>query len=234
VDLSSFTGFDWVVAGVLLAALAGGWVRGIVRTLVGFLSFFIAVMLAGRLTAPVMRWLNGAFDVQERITDGLLKRSAISPESAADALTAYAIPDIYRRPLVEDVIARSAEAGDLQAVQHAAGQIAAGVSTGVCFIVLLLVLSLAIRWVGGLFADAIQSLPLVGTADRLLGAAAVGIAAVLGLSLFLIWVVPTLSVLGVSGLGEAVNRAVTPPYIIQAFEWGRELVLGGGLTLWSE
>ncbi|MBP2019487.1 putative membrane protein required for colicin V production [Symbiobacterium terraclitae] len=233
-DFNAFTSFDWVVAGLLLTALAGGWLRGIVRTLLGFVSFFIAVMLAGRLTGPVMRWLNEAFGVQDKITEGLLRRSAISPESAAEALSSFAIPDIYRRPLVEDVITRSAEAGDLLAVQHAAEQLAAGVSTGVCFIVLVLVLSIAIRWVGGLFADVIQSLPLVGTADRLLGAAAMGIAAILGLSLFLIWVIPTLSVYGAAELGAVVNRSVTPPYIIQAFEWTRGLVLGGGLRLWSE
>lgn len=233
-DLSLLSGFDWVVIGLLLAAVAVGWVRGIVRTLLGFLSFFIAVMLAGRLTGPVVRWLNGSLGLQDRITEGLMKSPALSPESAADALSAYGIPDIYRRPLVAEVIARSAEAGDVQAVQLAAEQLAAGVTTGICFIVLLLVLSLAIRWLGGLFADAIQALPLVGTADRLLGAAAMGIAAMLGLSLFLIWVVPTLSVAGVTGLGDAVNQAVTPLYILQAFEWARELVLGGGLRLWSE
>ncbi|OTA41702.1 MAG: hypothetical protein A6D92_04475 [Symbiobacterium thermophilum] len=73
----------------------------------------------------------------------------------------------------------------------------------------------------------------MGLSDRLLGATALGAVAVLALTLILVWVVPALSVLGVPGLGEMVSQSVTPPYLVEAFEWIRRLVIGGGLRLWN-
>jgi Colicin V production protein. len=213
VDLNAYTGFDWAVLGVLLGALVAGWVRGIVRTIVGLLSFLVAVMLAGRLTGPAVRWLNDTFGFQERLAESLLDRTAVP---------------------AGDLLVWSAEGGRLEAVERTAAQAASGVITGITFIVLVMLLTIALHRLGGLFADAIQALPLVGTGDRLLGAVATGLTALLALGVLLIWVIPTLSVYGMTDLAEVVSRSVTPTYIIKAFDWARGLLLGGGLRLWSE
>lgn len=233
-DLSAFTALDWAIVGVLLVAVAAGWVRGIVRVLLGFLSFLLAVMIAGRLTGPLVAWLDRLWNIPGRVADGIIQRSARSGETLAASLDQVAIPLRYKESLLQDVARVSTEMGELPAVEMAAQQIALGATTAICFIVLVLLLTTALRWLGGLFADVLQSLPIVGLADRLLGAAALGTAAVLALTLLVIWVIPTLSVFGIQGLGEMANQSVTPPYLIQAFEWIRRVVIGGGMRLWNE
>ena len=232
-DLSAMTPLDWVIAGVLLLAVGTGWVRGIVRVLLGFLSFLIAVMIAGRLTGPVVDWLDKMWNITARLADGIIERAGRSSDTLATSLDRVAIPQPYKASLLQDVVRASAETGHVPAAELAAQQIAEGAATAICFILLVLVPTAALRWAGNLFADLVQSLPIVGLADRLLGAAALGTAAVLALWLLVIWVIPTLSVFGVQGLGDMLSQSVTPPYLIQAFEWIRRLVVGGGMRLWS-
>lgn len=230
-DLSAMSPLDWIVVVLLALAVGAGWVRGIVRVLLGFLSFLAAVMIAGRVTGPVVAWLDGRWGLTARIADGILNRSggdALSPP-----LDQVAIPQPYKAALLQDVVRATAESGEASALELAAQQIAEGAATAVCFILLVIVLAAALRWLGSLFAGVVQSLPIVGLSDRLLGAAALGAAAVLALNLVLVWVMPTLSVFGLRGLGELVSQSVTPPYLIQAFEWMRRLVIGGGLRLWN-
>lgn len=232
-DLNALTALDWAIVGLLLLAVVTGWVRGIVRVLLGFLSFLIAVMIAGRLTGPVVGWMDRMWNVTARLAEGIADRTARSGETLSASLDRVAIPAPYKDSLLEDVVRASAEAGDLPAVELAARQIAEGAATAICFILLVIVLTAALRWAGNLFADLVQSLPIVGLTDRALGAAALGAAAVLALNLLVIWVIPTLSLFGMQGLGELVSRSVTPSYLIQAFEWMRRLVVGGGMRLWN-
>ncbi|BAD42304.1 CvpA family protein [Symbiobacterium thermophilum] len=232
-DLSAMSPLDWVVVVILLLAVGAGWVRGIVRVLLGFLSFLAAVMIAGRATGPVVAWLDGMWNLTGRIADGILDRSVDAGGALSASLDQVAIPQPYKAALVQDVARATAESGEASALELAAQQIAEGAATAVCFVLLVILLAAALRWLGSLFADVVQSLPIVGLSDRLLGAAALGAAAVLALNLVLVWVMPTLSVFGLRGLGELVSQSVTPPYLIQAFEWMRRLVIGGGLRLWN-
>lgn len=232
-DLSALTPLDWAVVGVLLLALGTGWTRGIVRVLLGFLSFLLAVMIAGRLTGPAADWLDRTWDVSARVAEGILDRSALRGEPLSPSLDQVALPEPYRAAFLQDVARAAAESGQGTALELAARQMAETAVAALCFILLVVLLTAALRWVGSLFAGVVEHLPIVGLSDRLLGAAALGAVAVLALTLILVWVVPALSVLGVPGLGEMVSQSVTPPYLVEAFEWIRRLVIGGGLRLWN-
>ncbi len=232
-DLSALTPLDWAVVGVLLLALGTGWTRGIVRVLLGFLSFLLAVMIAGRLTGPAADWLDRTWDVSARVAEGILDRSALRGEPLSPPLDQVALPEPYRAAFLQDVARAAAESGQGPALELAARQMAETAVAALCFILLVVLLTAALRWVGSLFAGVVEHLPIVGLSDRLLGAAALGAVAVLALTLILVWVVPALSVLGVPGLGEMVSQSVTPPYLVEAFEWIRRLVIGGGLRLWN-
>lgn len=230
--LETLTPIDWGILGIVAAAITVGWVKGIIRFLTGFLSFILAVILAGRFSGPVLQWINERWDLQGRIEDGLHRRLQLPSGMTDGVLDRVGIPQPYKQPLALEAARMSADGG-LSPADYVIQQIAAGVSNAIVFMVLALLLSVAISWIGKFFAERVQEIPLVGTADRLLGAAAIGLEAVLILAILLVFVLPTLSIYGMTALDEAVGQSVTPVYIIRFFEVVRWLLLGGGIQLWN-
>lgn len=242
---ASLTVVDITILGSLLIAFLVGWSTGVIRFLTGFLSFIIAVVVAGRYSQVVLGWLNQAWDLQGRMEGLLARRLNLPPETAQVPvsavpfetviawLKAVPIPEMYKQPLAQQVSEWSASAGGKSIGEFLIEQIAAGLLNAIVFALLVTILSLFIGYLGRFISEQVQEIPLIGTVDRLLGATALVLQAALVLSFITVFLVPTLSVYGATELGEAFNQSKTTPYLTQFFEWIRGLLFGGGTRLWK-
>lgn len=243
--LSSLTAVDITILGILLIAFLVGWSTGIIRFLTGFLSFIIAVVVAGRYSHVVMNWLNETWGIQ-RWMEGLLARRLNLPPEAGQIpmgqvpfetvqawLRAVPIPKLYKQSLAQQVTEWSASATGKTAAQFLMEQIASGLLNALVFALLVTLISLFLGYLGRLIAEQVHEIPLVGTADRLLGAGALLLETALVLSFVTVFLVPMLSLYGSNALGAAFQDAKTPPYLVQFFEWIRGLLFNGGTRLWK-
>ncbi|MFZ5823761.1 MAG: CvpA family protein [Bacillota bacterium] len=244
-SFTSLTVVDITILGTLLIAFLIGWGTGIIRFLTGFLSFIIAVFVAGRYSHFVIDWLNQTWDLQGWM-EGVLTRRINLPseasqvpvnqvpfETALNWLKAVPLPEAYKQPLAQQLTEWSASAAGKTAAEFLIEQIATGLVNAVVFAMMVMFLSLFLGYLGRFIADQVQEIPLIGTADRLLGASALVLQTALILSFLTVFAVPALSVYGAAELGQAFNEAKTTPYLVQFFEWIRGLLFGGGTKLWK-
>lgn len=242
---SSLTAVDIIILGTLLIAFLIGWATGIIQFLTGFLSFIIAVAVAGRYSQLVTDWLNRTWDLQAWMEGVLTRRLNLPPEAsqvpvstvpietALSWLKAVPLPEMYKQPLAQQLTEWSVAAGGKAAAAFLIEQIAGGLLNAIIFAALVLLISLFLGFLGRFIADQIHEIPLIGTVDRLLGASALVLQAALILSFVTISVVPALSVYGAPELGQAFNAAKTTPYLVAFFEWIRGVLFGGGTSLWK-
>lgn len=243
--LKTWTVVDYILVGTLLVAFFLGWTRGIIRFLTGFLSFLMATTLAGHYSQVVVTWINETSNLQRWIAGALLRRlslpqeatrvpqAPVSFETASLWLKLVPLPQTYKQQLAQQLADWSVAAGGKSAAQFLVEQIAGGVMSALVFTLLVVLLTLLIGYLGRFVADVVHAIPLVGLADRLLGAAALTFEATLILCFVIIWLVPTLSMYGVRELGDAFGQSVLAPSFVQFFEWIRGLLFGGGTRLWN-
>lgn len=242
---SGWTVVDYILVGTLLLAFVVGWARGVIRLLTGFLSFLVAIFLAGRYSHLIVDWINATWNVQQRLQDALLQRLNLPPaainvpevpvpsETALAWLQSVPLPDVYKERLAEQVAQRSAAAVGEPAAEILVEQIAGGLLDAVAFALAVIALTVVIGLAGRYIAEVVHATPLVGTADRLLGAVAMSLEAALILSFVVVWLVPTLSMYGADELGEAFAQAQTPRYFVMLLEVIRSLLFAGGTKLWT-
>lgn len=244
-SFTSLTVVDITILGTLLIAFLIGWGTGIIRFLTGFLSFIVAVLVAGRYSYLVIDWLNQTWDLQGWM-EGVLTRRLNLPSEASQVpvnpvpfetalgwLKAVPLPEMYKQPLAQQLTEWSASASGKTAAQFLIEQIAAGLLNAIVFALLVMLISLFLGYLGRFISDQVQEIPLIGTADRLLGASALVLQTALILSFITVFAVPALSVYGATELGQAFNEAKTTPYLVQFFEWIRGLLFDGGTRLWK-
>lgn len=243
--LNSLSVVDITILGTLLIAFLVGWSTGIIRFLTGFLSFFVAVFVAGRYSHLVRDWLNSTWNVQGWMEGALARRlnlpaeasqapgSPISFDTALSWLKAVPLPKMYKQPLAQQLSEWSTSASGKTAAQFLIEQIAQGLLNAIVFALLVTLLSFFLSYLGRFIADQVHEIPLVGAADRLLGAAALVLETALILSFITVFLVPMFSMWGAHELGDAFNEAKSPPYLAQFFEWIRALLFGGGTRLWK-
>ncbi len=242
---ASLTVVDITILGTLLVAFLVGWTTGIIRFLTSFLSFIIAVVVAGRFGHHVVGWLNTAFGAQGWLEGVITRRihlpveagtvpvSAIPLSTAIKWLNAIPVPEFYRAPLAQQLTEWSTAAGNKTAAEFLIEQVAAGFLNVVVFALLVTILSVLLSLLGRLIAEQVQEIPVIGTIDRLAGALALLLQAALVLSIVTVFVVPMLTMYGATELGEAFAQAKTVPFMVGFFEWIRGVLFGGGTRLWN-
>lgn len=243
--MRSLTTLDLVMLGLLLAAFFVGWLRGIVRQLTGFIAFLCAYALAGRFTGETLVWLNQAVGLKDWMEGVLTRRLHLPPEAAmvpaqvipwersSQWLKGVPLPQSYREALAHRLTEWSATAGGKSAAQFLIENIATSLLTPLVFALMVLLITIVLRYVGSFLSEQLQQIPLVGTVDRLLGGLALGFELALVMGLVVLFVIPTLSLTGASSLQLAVDRAILVPYLAQFFEWLQGSILMGGSYLWT-
>lgn len=229
---------DYVILAILISALAVGWARGLVEILAGFMVFVITLFVAGRYTGAVVDWVNRAWGAQEWLTRFLERRmnlpaetykipaTAVSWQKALEWLHDIPIPEVYKQGLAQRLETWSHSAGNQTVAQYIFHQMAAGVLTALVFIVLTGVIGWVLGLLARLVSDQIKELPLLGSANRLLGGVANVAETGIILALIISLIVPIITIYGVSSLGQAVNQAWFTPYLLAYFGWFKGLFFG--------
>lgn len=234
----SLTVVDYLILGLLLLALATGWIRGFVELLTGFVSFLVGTMVAGWYSNQVVGWLNRTRGATEWLS-GVLERRMNLPaeahrvpanvipwEKASEWLQGVPIPEEYRQTLAKRLVEWSASAGGKSAAAFIIDQLAAGVLSAVTFFVLTLAIGWLLALLGRLISNQVKEIPLVGTTNRLLGSLVAVGEAILGVALVVGLLVPVLSMYGMSSFGSAVDKAQLTPHFLAFFQWLRAAVFG--------
>jgi uncharacterized membrane protein required for colicin V production len=236
--LQGLTPLDYVMIGVVVAALLVGWARGLVEVLTGFLVFIVASFVAGRYSGMAVGLLNRMWNVQDRFADVLQRRLNLPPEAqkvpmsmiplekAVDWLRMVPIPQVFRQTLAQRLVDWSHTAGSQTAADFITDQLAAGILSAVVFVVMVAVLSWVLALLAKLVSDQIKEIPLVGTANRLLGSLVIGFEAAAIIALIVGLVGPTLSMYGGATMGKAIQNTELSPYFLSLYNWLRTFVFG--------
>ncbi|HWI63845.1 MAG TPA: hypothetical protein VNT75_18570 [Symbiobacteriaceae bacterium] len=236
--LQALTPVDYAIIAVIGAALLIGWVRGLVEVLTGFLVFVVSAFIAGRYAGAVLGVLNRMWHVQQQLADVFARRlnlppeaqripaSAIPLEKAADWLRLIPIPKGFRETLAQRLTEWSQSAGSQTAADFITSQLAKGVLTTFVFVVMIALISWGLMLLSRLVSDQIKEIPLVGTANRLLGSAVVGLEAAAVMALLVGLVGPTLSMYGGPTVGQAMQNAQLAPYFLSLYHWLRTFLFG--------
>jgi uncharacterized membrane protein required for colicin V production len=237
--LQSLTTVDYVIIAVIGTALLIGWVRGLVEVLTGFLVFIVATFIAGRYSPQVLELLNRIWNVQSKLAEAFARRlnlppeaeqipaSAIPLEKAAEWLRAIPIPGAFRETLAQRLADWSQSAGSQTAADFITGQLAAGVLNTLVFVVMVSLLTWGLALLSRLVSDQIKEIPLVGTANRLLGSAVVGLGTAFVVALIVGLLGPTLAMYGGPTIGKAIQNAQLAPHFLALYNWLRTFLFGG-------
>lgn len=236
--LQGLTPVDYAIIAMMGAALLVGWVRGLVEVLTGFLVFVVATFVAGRYAEAVLGLLNRMWDVQHSLAGVFARRlnlppeaqqipaSAIPVEKAVEWLRLIPIPKGFRETLAQRLTEWSQSAGNQTAADFITSQLAAGVLTTFVFVVMVAVISWGLMLVARLVSDQIKEIPLVGTANRLLGSAVVGLEVAVVMALLVGLLGPALSMYGGAKAGQAIGHAQLAPYFLNLYHWLRTFLFG--------
>lgn len=236
--LQSLTMVDYVILAVMALALLIGWVKGLVEVLTGFLVFVIATVVAGQYTDNLVAWLNSTWHLQDKLAAAISRQLHLPAEAskvhmgsipwqkALEWLQSVPIPETYRTTLAHRLSSWSAAAGNETAASFITNQLAGGVLNTVVFLIFATILGSALGVLGALISDRIKELPLVGTANSMLGSAVIGFEAAAIVAFALGLVVPLVSMYGPGSLGHANDSAKLPPYFLNFYGWLRAIVFG--------
>lgn len=231
---------DYVMLGVLLLAFFTGWNRGLVRVLAGVVTFFLTTFLAGRYSDDLIRGLNSAWGLQDRIVAFLTQRLNLPVEAyktlpgpipgatAANWTHGLPVPEAYQTTLADQLVAWSSSAGHQTPAAYIVQQLAAGVMQALVFSGLTMLLGWAIFRLVGLASEQLSRIPLVGTANRLVGGLILTSEAAVMLALIVGLVVPFLSVTGAPALSGYLDHSYLAPYFLKGYGMLRGFLFGLG------
>ncbi len=230
---------DYIILIALIVAFAIGWARGLVDILLGFMVYLVTVFVAGRYTSDVVAWLNRTWGAEARLA-GAIERKISLPAEAFKAPTAsipwdkvlewlrdVPMPEAYKATLAQRVAEWSGSAGSQSVAKYIVQQIAGGVLSALVFVALSLVVGWLLALLGRLVSDQIKEIPLVGMANRLLGAGVQGLEVIVSLSIVVALVVPALSMYGMKSVGDSVAHSQLTPHLLTVYDWIRGLLFGG-------
>ncbi|HYG59902.1 MAG TPA: CvpA family protein [Symbiobacteriaceae bacterium] len=236
--LDSWTTLDFIMVAIILAALLVGWAKGLVEVLTGFLVFIIAAFVTGHYSGTVVGLLNRMWNLQESLAGVLERRinlpseaykvpaSIIPWEKAIEWLDAVPLPQAYKETLAHRLAEWSASAGSQTAAEFIINQLAAGVLGAVVFVIMISVIAWILVLLARLVSDQIKEIPLVGTANRLLGSLVTGAQAALILSLIVGLIGPMLTMYGGEALGGVIQNAELSPHFLALYHWLRQVLFG--------
>lgn len=241
-ELGNLTVVDYLLIGVMVAAVGYGWARGFVAVLTGVLVFVVTLFVAGRYSDPLVAWINQNWGAEAWFA-GLLERridlpaeamkapaSSIPWQKVLEMLQELPLPDSYKAALAQQVSEWSASAGSMSVATYLFQQIAAAVVHGLVFLALAALVGWGLTLLARLVSHQIKELPLVGTLNRALGAIALLLQAALALSFLVAMVVPMLWVYGAGSVGAAVENAALTPYFVRFFQGAKAMVFGANPT----
>ena len=166
---------DIILLAIIVLSIFLGWKKGFVRTVLNSLSFFIAIILTGLLYGYVYDWLYPKFflpkitdiinDMVVKVTDGATLDSLFNklPQSFTDLIGKFTTV-----PQAKDYYSANPNASVSSFSEFLASPVASTIGKVLCFILVFIAIMLLLKLVGFLL-DSVCKLPLIKSANKLLG-----------------------------------------------------------------
>jgi uncharacterized membrane protein required for colicin V production len=240
------TTVDYVLIGILIVATVWGYMQGGISYLVGLVSFILASTIVGRYTEQISTFLGKTLGLQPRLAAAVSEKlglpaaaasipaSGINQAQWVQMLAQLPLPAHYREALAAQLAhyAQSAAAAGASVAQVVVDQLVQNILHGLAFFGGILVLGFAFSFVGRFLSGFINKIPLVGTANRVLGAAIGLLGGVVMVMLIVAIVGPAMQVSG-SAWGVAIMNAKLAPAFLSMWKGFGGLFLGGGGQVWN-
>ncbi len=203
--------FDGLAAIVLLIFTLGGAKKGFVRSLFGFLTTIIAIVVAFSLADQFADLTGGLFGLEgvlEKSISNKLEDVAgfnidISANGIKDALKGVSVPSFIADALVDEFASKSVKPGTTLAMVTG-GKIASFAIGLIAGVVLFFLCKLILNILKNVLHSIISLIPIVGAINALLGA-------VLGFikgGLFVCLILAILSVFSSAGITELMDQTL--------------------------
>ncbi|HLO02766.1 MAG TPA: hypothetical protein VK191_06640 [Symbiobacteriaceae bacterium] len=240
------TTVDLVLIGILAVAVSWGFMRGGLAFLTGMVAFLFASTIVGRYTDQIANFLGKTLGLEARLATAVgqqigipamasdVPASAISQAEWAHVLANLPLPDHYKQALIAQIAkaASSASAAGLSAAQVIVDQLVQNILHGLAFFGGILVLGFGLSLAGRVLSGVLNKIPLVGLANRLLGAAIGLLGGVVTVMLIVAIVGPAMQISG-SAWGAAIMNAKLAPAFLSIWKGFGSIFLGGGGQVWS-
>jgi uncharacterized membrane protein required for colicin V production len=240
------TTVDYVLIGILAVAAGWGYMSGGIAYLTGMVSFILASTIVGRYTDQIANFLGKNLGMQAKMAAavseklGMPAAAAYTPAAGinqaqwAQMLAQLPLPAHYRDALAAQLAhyAHTASAAGASVAQVVVDQLVQNILHGLAFFGGIMVLGFTFSLVGRLLSGVINKIPLVGPANRLLGAAIGLLGGVVAVMLIVAVVGPAMQVSG-SAWGAAIMNAKLAPAFLSIWKGFGGLFLGGGGQVWN-
>lgn len=230
---------DWAVLTIIGGAAWRGFSRGLLGVAIGALGYFMAVVLAGRLSAPLARWLDAVSGASAMVRATLSSRIPLPSELSALPLASFPtnrlatvvqtlpIPPAFRQSVLVHLQALSAGPDRTVTVADVVfDYLTQAIVQAATFLFLGLILAWLLTLAAGFVGGMLDRLPLLGGANRLLGAllaAGVGVAVI---SMLLAAIAPLVSLPALQGIAAAEANSRLAPLLTEQFSWLSKWALG--------
>lgn len=235
-----------MLIGILVAAAGWGWMRGGLAFLTGIVAFLFASTIVGRYTDQIAQFLGKNLGLEAKLAAavgqqiglpamaGEIPATSINQAQWGQVLANMPLPEHYKQALIEQIAkaAGSASAAGLSAAQVIVDQLVQNLLHGIAFFGGILVLGVALSMGGRLLSNVFNKIPLVGLANRLLGAAIGLLGGVVVVMLIVAIIGPAAQVSG-SDWGAAITNAKVAPAFLSIWKGFGSIFLGGGGQVWN-
>lgn len=220
--------------------------RGGLAFLTGMVAFLFASTIVGRYTDQIAQFLGKNLGLEAKLSAavgqqiglpamaGQVEASSISQSQWAQVLAETPLPAHYKQALIDQIAkaASSASAAGLTAAQVIVDQLVQNLLHGLAFFGGIMVLGFGLSLAGGLLSGVLNRIPLVGLANRLVGAAIGLLGGVVVVMLVVALIGPAAQVSG-SAWGAAVTNAKVAPFFLSIWKGFGGIFLGGGGQVWN-
>lgn len=235
-----------MLIGILVAAAAWGYMRGGLAFLTGMVAFLFASTIVGRYTDQIAQFLGKNLGLEAKLATavgqqiglpamaGEIPASSISQAQWAQVMANMPLPEHYKQAMIAQIAkaAGSASAAGLSAAQVIIDQLVQNLLHGIAFFGGIMVLGFGLSMGGRFLSSVFNRIPLVGLANRLLGAAIGLLEGVVVVMLIVAIIGPAAQVSG-SAWGAAITNAKVAPAFLSIWKGFGSIFLGGGGQVWN-
>lgn len=220
---------DLLLTLAVLTGLAAGYRRGLLGQATALVGYLIALKVAGRLAGPAVAWQEPYLGLVATLTRVLHARIPLPPELARAPLRTLApdrlaqvigllpLPPSYQGNLTDKLAELAAAEGHRPLADVLFTQIATGAVTAFLFGLIALATAWGLVVVAGRLSGLLDHLPLLGRANRWLGALIGGAEVVLLATLILGLLNPLLALPAASGLALAVAESTGAGWLMTLY-----------------
>ncbi|MCG0238435.1 MAG: CvpA family protein [Firmicutes bacterium] len=230
---------DWLIAGLLVLGGVQGFRRGLVGMVAGLAGYMAGLFVAGRYAGAVLQWADGRFGLVDRVADLLHRRirlpggmdgmplAAVPPDLLRTAVEALPLPTVYHRSLLARLQEMAAAQTQVTLGEAVVALLAQGILKAMAFAVVLSVVTWAVAWGVQRISDLADRLPVVGTANRGLGALVGLLEVLLVLTLAAALLTPILSLPVFRSLTQGIAGSRLVPWLLELYGWLAAVIFGG-------